>query len=60
MITAGGGELYTCKLAMDMFMLTKDDLYEGVLDVLTIGHFYVCVSAINMNFNLRQIASGNS
>jgi len=40
MITAGGGELYACKLAMDMFKLEKKDLYEGVLDVLTIGDFY--------------------
>jgi len=40
MITAGGGELYACKLAMDMFKLEKKDLYEGVIDVLTIGDFY--------------------
>ena len=25
MITAGGGEIYACKLAADMFKLTKDD-----------------------------------
>jgi peroxiredoxin family protein len=40
MITAGGGEVYACKLAMDMFKLTKDDLSEHVSDVLTIGQFY--------------------
>ncbi len=40
MITAGGGEIYACKLAMDMFKLTKDDLSEEVKDVLTIGQFY--------------------
>ncbi len=40
MITAGGGEIYACKLAMDMFKLTKDDLHEEVKDVLTIGDFY--------------------
>jgi peroxiredoxin family protein len=40
MITAGGGEIYACKLAMDMFKLTKDDLHEEVSDVLTIGEFY--------------------
>jgi len=40
MITAGGGEIYACKLAMDMFKLTKDDLWDEVLDVLTIGDFY--------------------
>lgn len=40
MITAGGGELYACKLAMDMFKLEKDDLYDGVTAVLTVGDFY--------------------
>lgn len=40
MITAGGGELYACKLAMDMFKLKKEDLYEDVSDVLTVGDFY--------------------
>lgn len=40
MITAGGGEIYACKLAMDMFKLTKADLSEHVSDVLTIGDFY--------------------
>ncbi len=40
MIDAGGGEIYACKLAMDMFKLTKDDLHPLVKDVLTIGDFY--------------------
>ena len=40
MITAGGGEIYACKLAMDMFKLKKEDLHEEVKDVLTIGDFY--------------------
>jgi peroxiredoxin family protein len=40
MIVAGGGEIYACKLAMDMFKLTKDDLCEHVKDVLTVGEFY--------------------
>lgn len=40
MITAGGGEIYACKLAMDMFKLTEDDLWEGCNGVLTIGDFY--------------------
>ena len=40
MIEAGGGEIYACKLAMDMFKLTKDDLWQGVKDVLTVGQFY--------------------
>lgn len=40
MITAGGGEIYACKLAMDMFKLTKEDLSEHVKAVLTVGDFY--------------------
>ena len=40
MIEAGGGEIYDCKLAMDMFKLKKEDLWEGVKDVLTVGQFY--------------------
>jgi peroxiredoxin family protein len=40
MITAGGGEIYACKLAMDMFKLEKSDLWDGVSDVLTVGEFY--------------------
>lgn len=33
-------KLYACKLAMDMFHMTKDDLYEGIDEVLTVGQFY--------------------
>ena len=40
MITAGGGEIYACKLAMDMFKLTKEDLHDEVSAVLTVGEFY--------------------
>jgi peroxiredoxin family protein len=40
MITAGGGEIYACKLAMDMFKLKDSDLWEGVSSVLTVGDFY--------------------
>ena len=40
MITAGGGEIYACKLATDMFKLEKKDLSEHVIDIITIGDFY--------------------
>lgn len=40
MITAGGGEIYACKLAADMFKLTKDDLVEHVKDIITVGELY--------------------
>jgi peroxiredoxin family protein len=39
-LEASGSELFACKLAMDMFKLKKEDLFEGVKDVLTIGEFY--------------------
>ena len=40
LITAGGGKIYACKLAMDMFKFKKEDLSEHVSDILTIGEFY--------------------
>ena len=40
MITAGGGEIYACKLATDMFKLKKEDLCEEVSDIITVGQFY--------------------
>ena len=47
MITAGGGKVFACKLAMDMFKLTKDDLYDDVTAVLTVGEFYELSGGIN-------------
>ncbi len=40
MITAGGGEIYACKLAVDMFKLKKENLSNHVIDIITIGDFY--------------------
>ena len=40
MITAGGGEVYACKLGTDMFKLKREDLTEHVKDVITVGDFY--------------------
>lgn len=40
LITAGGGKIYACKLAMDMFKLKEEDLSEYVSGVLTVGDFY--------------------
>jgi len=40
MIVAGGGEIYACKLAFDMFKLKREQLSEHVIDVITIGEFY--------------------
>ena len=40
MITAGGGEIYACKLGADMFKLKKEDFSEHVKDIITVGDFY--------------------
>jgi len=40
LITAGGGEIYACKLAVDMFDLKKEDLTDELNSILTIGEFY--------------------
>jgi len=40
LITAGGGEIYACKLAAEMFKLKKEDLSEHVKDIITVGQFY--------------------
>ncbi len=39
-LSASGVRLWACKLAMDMFHLKKEDLYEGVEKVITVGDFY--------------------
>jgi len=40
LITAGGGEIYACKLAVDMFKLKKEDLSDEVADIITVGDLY--------------------
>ena len=35
-----GVKLWACKLAMDMFHYTKDDMFEDLDGVLTVGDFY--------------------
>ena len=47
MITAGGGEIYACKMATDMFKLKKEDLSEHVIDIITIGDFYALAGGDN-------------
>jgi peroxiredoxin family protein len=39
-LTASGVKLWACKLAMDMFHYKKEDMYEGVEAVITVGDFY--------------------
>ncbi|MDP2335424.1 MAG: DsrE/DsrF/DrsH-like family protein [Bacteroidota bacterium] len=40
MIIAGGGEVYACKLAVDMFKLTIEDLSEHTKAIITVGDLY--------------------
>lgn len=40
LFVAGGGKLYACKLAADMFKVKKEDLSEHVLGIITVGSFY--------------------
>jgi peroxiredoxin family protein len=38
-IVASGGHLWACRMSADMMHLTKDDLYEGVEDVINAADF---------------------
>jgi peroxiredoxin family protein len=40
LIVAGGGKIYACKTAADMFKLTMKDLCEHVTAIITVGEFY--------------------
>lgn len=44
MITAGGGEIYACHLAAQMFKLTMADLNENVKAIITVGDLYAMCS----------------
>lgn len=39
-ITASGGKIYACKLAVDMFKLKLEDFYDDLDGILTVGDFY--------------------
>lgn len=39
-LKASGVKLWACKLAMEMFHLTKEDMYNGIGGVITVGDFY--------------------
>ena len=40
LIEAGGGEIYACKLAADMFKLKPEDFHSTVKDIITVGDLY--------------------
>lgn len=39
-LKASGVKLWACKLAMDMFHFTKEDMYADIDGVITVGDFY--------------------
>lgn len=39
-LSASGVKLWACKLAMDMFHYKKEDMYDGIEAVITVGDFY--------------------
>lgn len=39
-LSASGVRMWACKLAVDMFHYKKEDLYEGVEEIITVGDFY--------------------
>lgn len=39
-IVAAGGHIFGCKLAAEMFHLKREDLWDDVEDILTVGQFY--------------------
>ncbi|GAB5535051.1 MAG: DsrE/DsrF/DrsH-like family protein [Rubricoccaceae bacterium] len=40
MIVAGGGEIYGCKLAVDMFKIEEDEFIDDLAGVITVGDMY--------------------
>ncbi len=40
LFVAGGGNLWACKLAADMFKVEPEDLSEHVKGIITVGEFY--------------------
>jgi peroxiredoxin family protein len=39
MLVDGGAKLYACKLSVDMMGLKKEDLVDGVIDIVTASDF---------------------
>lgn len=39
LIEAAGGNLWACRMSIDMYGLTKDDLFDGVIDIISASDF---------------------
>lgn len=40
LIVAGGGKLYGCQLAVEMFKLSKEDFVDDLEDIITVGDMF--------------------
>lgn len=40
MIDAGGGKIYGCKLAVEMFKMEREDFVDELEDIITVGEMY--------------------
>ena len=51
-LSASGVKLWACRLAMDMFHYKKEDMYDGMEAVITVGDFYAksAGEGVNMLF----------
>lgn len=56
LVTAGVGEIYACKLAMEMFKLKQEHFVGQVKDTLIVDDFYVICGGLGTdNFCLRAL-----
>ena len=39
-LVASGVKLWACRLAMDMFHYKKEDMFDDLSDIITVGDFY--------------------
>ncbi|NND71861.1 MAG: hypothetical protein HKN43_09790 [Rhodothermales bacterium] len=47
MIVAGGGKLYGCLLAVEMFKLTREDLVDDLDSIITVGDMFALADGEN-------------
>ncbi len=47
MISAAGGKIYGCKLAVDMFKLKREDFIDDLEDIITVGEMFDLASGDN-------------
>lgn len=50
MISAGGGKIYACKLAADMFHLSEEDFCDELNGIISVGEMYELTGGAQMVF----------